>query len=154
MPLTVLFVLDQGRSLPWTLTASWSGWSKSLCSLHVLRGADTSSSLSEGCPSHSCDLLCHLCSHRCGNPLFMSEEPAVTRTLISLHGHVSLSLGRNIAMLNTHLHTETCDSTWFQNKPFNGDRGRGEDDKPVMIHTYPSGHVTELTAKLRSLPVT
>lgn len=146
MPLTVLFFLDQEHPWQQTLPASWSGQSKSLCSLHVQHGAEAFLSLCEGC----LPLLCHLCSHRCGIHLFMSQESAVTRTLISLHGHVSLSLVGNIAMFNTCLHTETGDSTWFQKEPTD----RGGDDKQMMICAYPSGHMTEPPAMLRSLLVT
>lgn len=100
-----------------------------------------------------CDLLCHLCSHWCADHLFIlftSEESVVTRTLISLHRHVSLSLERSIAtVLNTRLHTETGDSAWFGGKRFN----KGRRGKQVMMGDQPLGHVTQPSVVLRPLLV-
>lgn len=50
---------------------------------------------------------------------------------------------------NTRLHTETGDSTWFQNKPSN----KEGNDKQVMMQSHPSGHVTQPSVMLRSLLV-
>lgn len=61
---------------------------------------------------------------------FLSEESVVTRTLISLHRHVSLSLVRNVALLNrTLVCTQKQVTLWFQYEPSN----KGGNDKQVMI---------------------
>ena len=100
-----------------------------------------------------CDPLWHLCSHWCVDHLlilFISEESVVTRTLISLHRHVSLSLERSVAaVLNTRLHTETGDGAWFWDKRFN----KGRHGKQAMMGDHPSGHVTQPSVVFRPLLV-
>lgn len=57
--------------------------------------------------------LCHLCSRWYVNHLFLPEESVVMRTLISLHGHVSMSLVKNNAIPNTCSHR----SRWQHSLP-------------------------------------
>lgn len=144
MPLAVLSVLVGEQPFQVTVPSSWSQWRNHLCSPCVLRQTHLSGRGASLC----CDPLCHLCSHWCVDHvliLFISEESVVTRTFISLHRHVSLSLERNVAVLNTHLHTETGDSTWFRNKRFN----RGRNGKQVMMGDHPLDHVTQPSVVLR-----
>lgn len=151
MPLAALSVLIAEHPLQVTLLhpghSGARAWVLPMCSM-VLR--QTRLSVKGASPCHA--PLCHLCSHWCGNHLFIlfrSEESVVTRTLISLHRHVSLSLVRNVAMLNTPLHTETGGSTCFQHKRSK----RGGNDKQVMMPDHPSDHGTQPFVMLRSLLV-